>query len=134
MCIGNLRPWIGPNQYGLAGGATKIDLIGQGVGNITAHEAGHYLGSFHTEQFVTAPNIMDQGGNLANTVGVGPDENLGTGDDVDVDFIIDRFVPSEGFLGEEDTRSLTAFGLSGGGLFADGFESGNMTSWSGTSP
>jgi len=122
------------NQYGLAGGATKIDLIGQGVGNITAHEAGHYLGSFHTEQFVTAPNIMDQGGNLANTVGVGPDEDLGTGDDVDVDFIIDMFVPSEGFLGEEDTRSLTAFGLSGGSLFADGFESGDVTSWSGSSP
>ncbi len=117
------------NQYGLAGAATIIDLIGQGVGNITAHEAGHYLGSFHTEQFITPANIMDQGGNLTNTVGVGPDSTFGTVDDEDVDFIIDVFVPSEGFVGEEDTRALTAFGLSGGGIFADGFESGDTTAW-----
>ena len=99
------------NQFGLAGGATKIELVAVGVGNISVHEAGHYVGNFHTEQFVTPPNIMDQGGNLPNTVGVGDDGDLGSGDDIDVDFGPDLFVPSEGLLGTEDTLSIAAFGL-----------------------
>lgn len=99
------------NQFGLVNGATKFDLIGAGVGNISAHEAGHYVGNFHTEQFITPPNIMDQGGNLANSVGVGNDGNLGSGDDIDVDFGPDLFVPSEGLVGTEDTLANTAFAL-----------------------
>ena len=39
------------NQFPLGGAATIFDLVGVGVGNITAHEAGHYLGNWHTEQF-----------------------------------------------------------------------------------
>lgn len=102
------------NQYGLSGGKTKIDLVGIGVGNIVAHEAGHFFGNFHTENFFTPPNIMDQGGNLANIVGVGPDLILGTVDDVDVDFGPDMFVPNEGFSGTEDTLNTIAFGLASG--------------------
>jgi hypothetical protein len=102
------------NQFGLAGGATIVDLIGLGVGNIAAHEAGHFFASFHTDQFNPSPNIMDQGGNLPNLVGVGGDLTLGTGDDVDVDFGPDDYVPNEGFTGLEDTLNATAFGLSTG--------------------
>ena len=58
------------NQFLLAGGATIVDLVGIGVGNIVAHEAGHFFANFHTDNFNATPNIMDQGGNLANTVGV----------------------------------------------------------------
>lgn len=98
------------NQYPLAAGTSVIEIIGAGVGNIAAHEAGHFLGNWHTEQFFTAPNIMDQGGNLANIVGVGTDGIFGTADDVDVDFGLDLFVPSEGFTGFEDTLNSIAIG------------------------
>ncbi len=119
------------NQFPLGGGATIFDLVGVGVGNITAHEAGHYLGNWHTEQFAVSspPSIMDQGGNLANTVGVGTDGTFGTADDDDTDFLPDDFVGSEGFTGVEHTDEKTAFGLSAGQIFADGFESGDTSAW-----
>ena len=89
---------------------TSIDLIGAGVGNITAHEAGHFFANWHTDQFNPVANIMDQGGNLPGLVGVGPDGIFGTADDVDVDFGKDTFVPNEGFTGVEDTLNTIAFG------------------------
>ena len=95
-------------------GASMIDIIGIGVGNIVAHEAGHFFGNFHTENFFTLPNIMDQGGNLPGTVGVGDDFIFGNGDDIDVDFGPDEYVPNEGFSGTEDTLNAIAFGLTTG--------------------
>jgi hypothetical protein len=95
-----------------APGVTKLEAVAAGIGNIVAHEAGHYLGNFHTENFVTRPNIMDQGGNLPNTMGVGADGVFGTADDIDVDFGPDLYVPNEGFVGTEDTLNAIAFGLS----------------------
>jgi hypothetical protein len=103
------------NQFGLAGTATKIDLVAAGLGNIAAHEAGHFFANFHTDQFDATSNVMDQGGNLPGTVGVGGDLTLGTIDDVDVDFGDDAYVPSEGFTGVENTLNAVAFGLSTGG-------------------
>ena len=101
------------NQY--VGPPTNIfELVGTGVGNIVAHEAGHFFADWHTEQFNDVLNIMDQGGNLDNTVGVGPDRIFGTADDGDVDFGKDMFVPNEGFTGTEDTLNAIAFGLSTG--------------------
>ncbi len=127
-------PAVNPNslnQFPLGGGATIFDLVGVGVGNIVAHEAGHYLGNWHTEQFALSsmPAIMDQGGNLAGTVGVGSDGIFGTADDVDTDFIPDDFVSTEGFTGVEHTDEKTAFGLSAGEIFSDGFESGDTSAW-----
>ena len=108
------RPAGDPNSLNsipLSAEITIIDLIGAAVGNIAAHEAGHYSGNFHTEQFTTLPNIMDQGGNLWGTIGVGPDGIFGTDDDIDVDFGRDLYVPSEGFVGVEDTLNTIAFGF-----------------------
>jgi hypothetical protein len=99
------------NSIPLSAEATIIDLIGAAVGIIAAHEAGHYSGNFHTEQFTTLPNVMDQGGNLWGTVGIGPDGVFGTADDIDVDFGRDLFVPNEGFVGVEDTLNAVAFGF-----------------------
>ncbi|MEM6337829.1 MAG: T9SS type A sorting domain-containing protein, partial [Bacteroidota bacterium] len=117
------------NQFPLGNGATIIDLIGTGVGNITAHEAGHFLGLFHTDQFNGTPNIQDQGGNLANSVGVGPNGIYETpidnfkahghshaksapgGDDVDVDFLDDVYVSNEGLRGIEQSAPTVAYGL-----------------------
>ena len=122
------------NSFPLGGDATIVDLIGAGVGNITAHEAGHYLGNWHTAQFApSTAGIMDQGGNLAGTIGVGADGIFGTADDEDVDFIADTFVANEGFTGTEHTDEKTAFGLGAvNPVFMDGFESGDTSAWSNT--
>lgn len=92
----------------------KIALVAEGVGNIVAHEAGHFLGSWHTERSNPLANVMDQGGDLANSVGVGPDGVFGTADDHDVDFVQDAFAAAEGQTGLEDTATRTAFALSTG--------------------
>lgn len=101
------------NQFALGGGATIVDLVGAGVGNIAAHEAGHFFANFHTDQFNASPNIMDQGGFLENTTGVGPDLTFGTMDDADVDFGDDVYVANEGFTGLEDSLNSVAFVLPG---------------------
>ena len=101
------------NQYGI-NNISKIDLVARGVGNITAHEIGHFIGNWHTVNSNGNLNIMDQGGNLSNSVGVGPDNVLGTGDDIDVDFISDFYEPGELYSGVEDCLNTSAFGLSTG--------------------
>lgn len=90
------------NHY-LTADSDRVQAVGQALGNIVAHEAGHFFGNWHTDQFNANNNLQDQGGNFANMFGVGPDEVAGTADDVDVDFGEDVFVPSEGFRGTEDT-------------------------------
>lgn len=92
-------------------GSSIVDVIGRGVGEITAHEAGHYLGNWHTDQFNDQPNIMDQGGNLNFSIlGLGEDGIFGTADDVDVMFGRDVFVPAEGYTGTENTLTSIAWG------------------------
>lgn len=108
---GRLASGANLNNIPRAPGVSIIDLIGVGVGEITAHEAGHYLGSWHTDQFNATPNIMDQGGNLNFTIlGLGPDGVFGTADDTNVQFVRDAFNPNEGFSGLEDVESAISFG------------------------
>lgn len=123
------------NTFPLAPGVSIIELLGVAIGNIAAHEAGHYTGSYHTEQSNLTANLMDRGGNLPNTVGVGPDGIFGNADDVDVDFGADMFADSERFAGVEETLTVFACGCAAGdNLFSDGFESGNLGLWSGSVP
>ncbi|MBF9129207.1 PPC domain-containing protein [Plantactinospora sp. S1510] len=96
------------NTY-LTDASDRIAFVGQAVGNVTAHEAGHFLGNWHVDQFNEQANVMDQGGNFPVMFGVGPDGVGGTADDVDVDFGEDEFNPNEGFTGIEDTLSRIAF-------------------------
>ncbi|MBV7330326.1 cadherin-like domain-containing protein [Chloroflexi bacterium TSY] len=101
------------NRFGLAGSLSKIDLVGIGVGNIVAHEAGHFFGNWHTNNSSSTPaNIMDRGGDLSNIVGIGPDNIFGSADDQDVDFGIDQYTPEEDLVGLQDTLQTIAFGLS----------------------
>lgn len=94
--------------------ASIIDAIGVSVGNIVAHEAGHFLGNWHTDNQSPVSNIMDQGGDFFQFAGVGADGVFGSADDVDVDFVEDVYTPNEGFTGFEQSQTRTAFALSTG--------------------
>jgi hypothetical protein len=101
------------NGY-LTSKSDRIAFIGHALGNVVSHEAGHLLGSFHTDQSDATANLMDAGGNAPMMYGVGPDGIGGTGDDVDVDFGDDAYSPGEGLTGTQDTMAVTAFGLTKG--------------------
>jgi hypothetical protein len=41
--------------------SNRVAWVGEVLGNITAHEAGHILGNWHVDQFDQKANLMDQG-------------------------------------------------------------------------
>ena len=99
------------NTY-LTDASDRVAFVGQAVGNVTAHEAGHFFGDWHTDNADETPNLMDSGGaNFGVLFGVGPDGVGGTADDTDVDFGDSQFSPAEGFTGTEDTLGRIVFGL-----------------------
>ncbi|HST84797.1 MAG TPA: hypothetical protein VLL08_23870 [Kineosporiaceae bacterium] len=89
----------------------RVKFVGTALGNLASHEAGHYLGNWHVDQFNTVLNLMDQGGNFPLLYAVGPDGVGGTADDPDVDFGADTLNPYEGFSGVENTSARTRWGL-----------------------
>jgi hypothetical protein len=99
------------NTY-LTADSDRVAFVGQALGNVTAHEAGHFFGDWHTDNADATPNVMDSGGaNFDVLFGVGPDGAGGTADDVDVDFGDSAFSPAEGFHGTEDTLGRIVFGV-----------------------
>lgn len=101
------------NTIPRAAGFTKIQAIGRIVGNVSSHEAGHYLGNWHTLNSNATRSIMDAGGNLPiNMGGVGANGIMGDGDDQDVDFSIDAYGGLH--TGNERTNVRTAFALATG--------------------
>lgn len=98
------------NTY-LTPASNRIGFVAQALGNIVAHEAGHFFGNWHVDQFNDRANLMDQGGNFPALYGVGADRIGGTADDPDVDFGHDTFNPGEGFTGTEDTLGRVLFGV-----------------------
>lgn len=101
-------PTFSINSY-LNASSDKLKFVSQVVGNVTSHEIGHFIGSYHVDQFNNIFNLMDQGGNFPLLYGVGPDNVGGTADDVDVDFGEDTYNPGEGFTGIEDTLNVSAW-------------------------
>jgi hypothetical protein len=97
----SLNTWLRPRS-------SRVGFVGQAVGNVVSHEAGHFFGDWHVAQFNGKANLMDQGGAFPLMYGVGRDGVGGTADDTDVDFGPDRFQPGEGFTGIEDTLSRLA--------------------------
>ncbi len=96
------------NAY-LTPASNRVKFVGTAIGNIVSHEVGHFVGSYHVDQFNDTLNLMDQGGNFPLLYGVGPDGVGGTADDPDVDFGVDVYNPNEGFGGLENTLNNTAW-------------------------
>lgn len=99
------------NTY-LTPASNRIKFVGTAIGNIVSHEAGHYLGSWHTDSTNAVKNVMDEGGDFAGMYAVGPDNVGGTADDPDADLSSDVFSLFEGFTGTEDSLNRVAWGLS----------------------
>jgi len=104
------------NRLAVSANVSKPQLVGSTIGLIAAHEAGHYLGSWHTDGSNDIASVMDTGGDLRNSVGAGPDLIVGTADDQRVSFVEDAFSRAEDFTGRQDTRSRTAHGLAAAGV------------------
>ncbi|MDW3652867.1 MAG: T9SS type A sorting domain-containing protein [Bacteroidia bacterium] len=110
---GNANGTFSLNDVVLAPGVTKENMVSTVIANVVSHEAGHYLGNFHTDGFTDVQTIMDQGpGGLFNLAGIGPSGVFGGPDQTDVEFATDMYAASEGFLGDENTTINTAYALS----------------------
>jgi len=97
------------NTY-LKAGSDRVAFVGQGLGSLVAHETGHMVGSYHTDNTDSTANLMDSGGEgFARLFGVGPDKIGGTTDDQPTFYGVDAFAPEEGFLGNENTLNNTAW-------------------------
>ncbi|MFG0274862.1 MAG: hypothetical protein ACF8QF_07385 [Phycisphaerales bacterium] len=98
-----------------AAGVSIIEAISRGVGNIASHEAGHYLGCWHTNNSNFTACLIDSGGGLfeRNIYDTGPDEVIGTPDDFESSFTTDTYA-GEG-IGEsgsiENSGWRVAYGL-----------------------
>ena len=77
----------------LAGGATLTDAITRALGAIAAHEAGHYLGAWHTENDNEIACIIDEGGDNheRNIYSAGDDGVIGSADDMTAAFVRDAY-------------------------------------------
>ncbi len=101
------------NGY-LTSASDREQFVSRAVANITAHEIGHMVGGYHTDNQSPTTNLMDQGGfNFQNLFGVGPDGVGGTDDDPDVEFVEDVYAANEGFTGIEDTENVVAWAYPG---------------------
>lgn len=88
----------------------RVGFVSRAVGNVTAHEIGHLIGNFHTDNANDQLSLMDAGGlNFGNLYGVGPDGVGGTADDLDTDYTTDAYSPSEVFTGFENTLNVSAW-------------------------
>lgn len=101
------------NNIPFSDNVTKMDLVAEVVGNVTTHEAGHYLGNFHTTNTNETFSIMDEGGAFFGIAGLFPGGTFGQ-DDINIKFTKDIFSLSEGFSGLDETDVNTAFALSTG--------------------
>ena len=84
---------IACQNQALGGGATILDAVVRALGNIAAHEAGHYLGAWHTDRNNDVACLIDSGGGEfeRNIYDTGDDLVIGTADDVKSVFRRDEY-------------------------------------------
>jgi hypothetical protein len=75
---------------------TLDDAIARVIAAVACHEAGHFLGCWHTENTNVPSATMDRGGSLTNTAGVGPNGVLEPADPLNR-FVAD-FYANEGVV------------------------------------
>ena len=101
------------NNIPVVEGIEKIDLVAEVLSNIAAHEAGHFLGCWHSDNNTNEISIMDQGGiGVFHRAGIFEDGVFGDENTMEVSFKISRYSRNEGsFLGFNETDTNVAFGL-----------------------
>ena len=99
-----------------AGNVPLEDVLAAAIGAVSAHEAGHFFGAWHTLNSNASNQIMDTGGNLTGLIGVGPDGVFGTADDLNVQFGTDTYDAAASAIpyGKQNSAAAIAFGLSTG--------------------
>ncbi|MCA9133911.1 MAG: hypothetical protein KDA45_12180, partial [Planctomycetales bacterium] len=99
-----------------AGNLSLEDVMVDSTALVAVHEAGHFLGGWHTLNSNNNPQIMDTGGTPANLLGVGLDGIYGTADDRDVQFGTDTYDPTASGIqfGRQNSAAAMAWGLSTG--------------------
>lgn len=97
-------------NYFLTADSDRVKAVGQSLGNVAAHEAGHFLGSYHTDDLDDSSHVMNTG-NLLHFFAFGEDGVSGTDDDVRNVMGTGRYDPLQGFFGEEDTAARTRAAL-----------------------
>ena len=107
-------PRLTLNDIDAAPGVTRAVVVGDGIGAVAAHEAGHLLGNWHTAPFNGVPNIMDTADDMPSLLGIGSDLVLGSPDDPAMAFASDQYVVREGLRGTENSAARAAHGLSTG--------------------
>ncbi|SKC70872.1 hypothetical protein [Krasilnikoviella flava] len=88
----------------------RVQAVGQSLGNVAAHEAGHFLGNFHTDDHDDGTSVMNTG-NLLHFYAIGPDGVAGTADDDRIAMRTARFDRLQGLSGVEDTPFRTSVAL-----------------------
>ncbi|MFP6580990.1 MAG: hypothetical protein VCD00_00375 [Candidatus Hydrogenedentota bacterium] len=89
----------------------QVKMYSTIIGNIVAHEAGHFLGAFHTNNANQTWELMDAGSSFSQIAGVGPDGIFNTFDDDQFTYGIDEYQPGELFTGFEDTEAVVFWGV-----------------------
>ncbi|GAA1735577.1 hypothetical protein GCM10009809_33450 [Isoptericola hypogeus] len=88
----------------------RVRAVGRSLGNVAAHEIGHFLGNFHTDDHDDPTSVMNTG-NLLHFYAVGPDGAAGTDDDDHIAMRTARFDRLQGISGVEDTPFRTSVAL-----------------------
>ena len=115
--LGNINRDL--NQYGVAAGSTKAELVGRALGRVGVHELGHTFGCAHTNSANTVFDAMDRLGLTLgfDPAGTGPDRIFGTADDRSFGFGVDEFETvgvNPLYRGVQDTLNRISFGLATG--------------------
>lgn len=98
-----------------APGIAEEEAFAVGVGNVVAHEIGHFLGNFHQDNSSGSPiTLMDAGSGPFPSLGLrtNSSEAFGSGSEIDPDFIADRYSPDENYEGTSFSAITTAYALS----------------------